>query len=202
LKKGIKEEFFNLPNTITLARISILPVSLVLLSYDTPANCFWAAFLFSVASSTDFVDGWIARSYNLITVTGKFLDPLADKLIVICTLIVLLPMGRIPAWAVILIIVRELSVTSLRALAAGEGMVMAAGQEGKWKAALQMTGIVSLMIHYPQDIDLLLFRVFFHFHEVGLVLVYISLFFSVLSAGRYIAWFAGEAGKMHKEDGG
>jgi CDP-diacylglycerol--glycerol-3-phosphate 3-phosphatidyltransferase len=202
LKQTIKEEFFNLPNTITMVRICMIPIALVLLAFESPANCFWATIIFSAASATDFLDGWIARRYNLITITGKFLDPLADKLIVISALLMLLPLGRVPAWAVILIVARELAVTSLRAMAAGEGMVMAAGQEGKWKAALQMAGIVGLMIHYPHDVNLVFFRLRFHFHEAGLLLLYISLFFSLLSATKYIAWFVAEAEKKHRDTTG
>jgi CDP-diacylglycerol--glycerol-3-phosphate 3-phosphatidyltransferase len=198
LKKGIKEEFFNLPNTITLARICMIPVTVAAMAVDTPVSCFWAALVFSIASATDFLDGWIARRWNLITITGKFLDPLADKLIVMSTLVMIVAYGRAPAWAIIVIIARELAITSLRALAAGEGMVMAAGQEGKWKAALQMVGIVGLIVHYPHTVDFGILRTRFHFHEAGLLLLYISLFFSLLSAGKYLRWFIEEADRRHR----
>ncbi|MFA6032981.1 MAG: CDP-diacylglycerol--glycerol-3-phosphate 3-phosphatidyltransferase [Myxococcota bacterium] len=199
MKRSIKEEFFNIPNTITLLRIALIPLALVLLSRDTPAFCFWGTLIFAVASATDFLDGYIARNWNMITITGKFLDPLADKLIVISTLLVLLPMGRVPAWAVIIIVARELAITSLRAMAAGEGMVMAAGQEGKWKTALQLTGMVGLMVNYPYIINFGIFQTTFHFHQAGLLLLYASIFFSILSAGKYIVWFVGEADRRHQE---
>jgi len=199
LKKTVKEDFFNLPNTITLARICLIPITLFLMACESPVNCFWATVIFAFASSTDFVDGWIARHYNLITITGKFMDPLADKLIVMSTLIMLITLGRVPAWVVILLLTRELAVTSLRALAAGEGIVMAAGQEGKWKAALQMAGIVGLILYYPYDINFFLFTARFHFYEIGLILLYASLFFSMLSMVKYLRWFAQEADRIHQE---
>jgi CDP-diacylglycerol--glycerol-3-phosphate 3-phosphatidyltransferase len=199
VKRSIREEFLNLPNSITLVRICMIPVSVGFLAMDTPVSCYWATVIFALASATDFLDGWVARRWNLITITGKFLDPLADKLIVISALVMLLSFGRVPAWAVILIIVRELAITSLRALAAGEGMVMAAGQEGKWKAALQMVGLVGLMVHYPHTVDFGVYRVYFHFHDAGLLILYLSLFFSLLSAGKYLRWFVGEADRRHEE---
>lgn len=199
MKQSIREEFFNLPNTITLVRICLIPVSIGFLWADTPRSCYWATVFFAIASATDFLDGWVARRWNLITITGKFLDPLADKLIVISALVTLVAFDRVPAWAVIVIVARELAITSLRALAAGEGMVMAAGQEGKWKAALQMVGLVGLMVHYPHTVDFGVYRVYFHFHEAGLVFLYLSIFFSILSAGTYIGWFVREADHRHDE---
>src|SRR4029077_5185790 len=115
----------------------------------TPQRGFWACMVFTAAAITDVLDGYLARKLNVVSVLGKFLDPLADKLIVMAALVWLVPMGRIPSWVVVLLLARELSVTGLRSVAASEGVVIAAGNEGKTKTALQMIGIVALVLGYP-----------------------------------------------------
>ena len=102
-----------------------------------------------MAAITDVVDGWLARRMGLVTVIGKFLDPLADKLIVLAAMVMLVRLGRFPAWVAILLLSREFVVTGLRQIAASEGMVIAAGQEGKWKTALQLVGIIALLRALP-----------------------------------------------------
>jgi CDP-diacylglycerol--glycerol-3-phosphate 3-phosphatidyltransferase len=192
LKSNIKKDIFNIPNLITLFRIILIPVVAVLIAYESPRNCFLAALFFSIASGTDFVDGYLARRLGLITITGKFLDPLADKLMVITSLVMLIPLNRVPAWLVVILLAREFSITVLRALASQEGLVLAAGQEGKAKAALQMVGIVGLLVHYPYEINFLIFRGIIDFHRVGIVLVVLSMVFSILSAFSYFKWFVSE----------
>jgi len=192
LKSNIKKDIFNIPNLITLFRIILIPVVAVLIAYESPRNCFLAALFFSIASGTDFVDGYLARRLSLITITGKFLDPLADKLMVITSLVMLIPLNRVPAWLVVILLAREFSITVLRALASQEGLVLAAGQEGKAKAALQMVGIVGLLVHYPYEINFLIFRGIIDFHRVGIVLVVLSMVFSILSAFSYFKWFVSE----------
>lgn len=171
-------------------RIILIPVVAVLISYESPRNGFLAALFFSIASGTDFVDGYLARRLNLITVTGKFLDPLADKLMVVTSLVMLIPLNRVPAWLVVILLAREFSITVLRALALQEGFVLSASHEGKAKAALQMVGIVGLLVHYPYEIDFIIFRGIIDFHRVGIILVVISVVFSILSAFSYVKWFA------------
>src|SRR5207253_4664021 len=127
---------------------------------------------------------------DIVSVLGKFLDPLADKLIVMASLVWMVPMGRIPAWVVIVLLAREISVTGLRSVAASEGVVIAAGQEGKTKTALQMIGIIALLAGYPihlsyVGIDLGVVDV----AKVGRVLVYLSLGFSLASAAQYVGLF-------------
>lgn len=195
MKSSIKKDIFNIPNLFTLFRIILIPVVAVLITYESPRNCFLAAFFFSLASGTDFIDGYLARRLNLITVTGKFLDPLADKLMVVTSLVMLIPLNRVPAWLVVILLAREFSITVLRALASQEGLVLAAGQEGKAKAALQMVGIVGLLVHYPYEINFLLFKGMIDFHRVGLILVILSMIFSLLSAASYFRWFAREIEK-------
>jgi len=192
LKSNIKKDIFNIPNLITLFRIILIPVVAILIAYESPRNCFLAALFFSIASGTDFVDGYLARRLGLITITGKFLDPLADKLMVITSLVMLIPLNRVPAWLVVILLAREFSITVLRALASQEGLVLAAGQEGKAKAALQMVGIVGLLVHYPYEINFLIFKGIIDFHRVGIVLVVLSMVFSILSAFSYFKWFVSE----------
>ena len=122
LRKGL----LNLPNLLTLGRVAAVPAVVVLLLFDTRAAGFWAAVVFGVAAITDWLDGWLARKWQVVTVLGKFLDPLADKLIVMAALIMLIPYGRVPAWAVFLILAREMVVTGLRSIASSEGIVIAA----------------------------------------------------------------------------
>lgn len=216
----LREEFFNLPNTLTMGRIVAIPLVLVFVYYESRINSFIAACLFGAASVTDFLDGWLARRKGLITVLGKFLDPLADKLLVTSTLVMLIPLGRIPAWVVVLLLTRELTITGLRSIAVSEGVVIAASQGGKWKTAFQLTGILGLLIHYPYPIAIitpalhqLVAGTWFHrmlanvgiplrpwvdFHVVGLWLIYLSLFFSVFSGAQYIFRFVKSLGRPKK----
>ncbi len=182
-------EFWNLPNMLTLGRIALIPV-FVWLTYDAdPLYSAWAAIVFAVASVTDVIDGWLARRWNLITVVGKFMDPLADKLIVMAALVMMTRLGRIPAWIVILLLSRELIVSGLRTIAASEGLVIAAGQEGKWKTSLQLTGIICLCIHYVHPLNLIWWQGEVDYNFVGKGLMYLSTAFSVWSAGAYFRGF-------------
>jgi CDP-diacylglycerol--glycerol-3-phosphate 3-phosphatidyltransferase len=182
----VKKDALNLPNLMTMARILIIPVVLWLLDRGTPKDGVYAALVYAGAAITDLLDGILARRMGIVSVLGKFLDPLADKLLVIATLIWMVPMGRIPEWAVILLISREISVTGLRSIASSEGLVIAAGGGGKSKTALQMIGILFLILGYPYEFDLAVvdFGVV-DFIVVGRALVYISLVFSIVSAVEY-----------------
>lgn len=179
----------NIPNRITLSRILLIPIFIILMSipFDwgewdigdatLPISHFIAALLFVIASTTDWVDGYYARKHNLVTNLGKFLDPLADKLLVSAALIILVEMGAAPAWVVILIISREFAVTGLRLVAAGEGIVLAAGKMGKLKTATQMIAISTLLLHnFPFSYMSIPF---------GTIMLYIALFFTVLSGVDY-----------------
>lgn len=143
--------FRQIPNLLTLLRIAAIPV-LVRLLMDPRPRASWAAMgVFLVASLTDFLDGWIARRYGLVTPLGKLLDPLADKLLVVSALIMLGVMDRqpgIPGWLLVLIVGREFAVTGLRSIAASEGIVMAAEVTGKVKMFLQSIGVHFLIVHY------------------------------------------------------
>ncbi|MGQ0506900.1 MAG: CDP-diacylglycerol--glycerol-3-phosphate 3-phosphatidyltransferase [Myxococcaceae bacterium] len=183
------KEFWNAPNMLTMGRIFVIPV-FVWMTYDAdPLYSLLAAVLFALASITDVIDGWLARKLNLITVVGKFLDPLADKLIVMAALIMMVRLGRIAAWVVIVLISRELIVSGLRTIAATEGMVIAAGQEGKWKTSLQLVGIIALCVHYVHRVEFIVDSYNVDFNALGKALVYLSTAFSVWSAGVYFQAF-------------
>jgi CDP-diacylglycerol---glycerol-3-phosphate 3-phosphatidyltransferase len=195
----LMQEFWNLPNMLTLGRILLIPV-FVWFTYDAdPYYSMMAAVVFAVAAITDVVDGYLARKWNLITVVGKFMDPLADKLIVMAALVMMVRLGRIAAWVVIVLLARELIVSGLRTIAASEGMVIAAGQEGKWKTSLQLVGVISLCVHYVHPMDLGYRMVMVDYNKVGKVLVYLSGAFSVWSA---VVYFRGFLSMLAKRGGG
>lgn len=190
--RGIRDDAINLPNLLTFARIAMIPLVLWLMSFGTREAGFWAAIVYILTAITDALDGWLARRRGLISVLGKFLDPLADKLLVTATLVFLVYMGRLPLLgvaAVILLIGRELSITALRTIAISEGVVIAAGQGGKDKTALQMLALLLLILHHPYDIDFFFFTVRADLHEAGLLLLYVSLVLAITSAGEYIKLF-------------
>jgi CDP-diacylglycerol--glycerol-3-phosphate 3-phosphatidyltransferase len=190
-RRSMAEDAFNIPNLLTMARVVMIPVFLYFLDKGTPRDGYIAGWIFTVAAITDMLDGYLARKLDIVSVLGKFLDPLADKLIVMAALVWMVPMGRIPAWVVVLLLAREISVTGLRSVASSEGVIISAGREGKTKTALQMIGIIALVLGYPYHfsfagidcgvVDLV---------KVGRALVYLSLVFSLASAAQYVGLFA------------
>jgi len=190
-RKTLADDALNLPNLLTMGRVVMIPLFLWLLDRGDPRSCYWAAIVFTLASLTDALDGYLARKLGVVSVLGKLLDPLADKLIVMAGLVWMVPMGRIPAWVVVLLLSREISVTGLRSVAASEGVVISAGDEGKTKTALQMIGIIAMVIGYPYrlsyvGIDLGVCDLI----VVGRALIYLSLVFSLASAAQYLRLFA------------
>jgi CDP-diacylglycerol---glycerol-3-phosphate 3-phosphatidyltransferase len=187
----LRKDAWNLPNLLTMGRILVIPLVLWLMDRGTPEHCVYAALVYAGAAITDLLDGILARRLGIVSVLGKFLDPLADKLLVMATLIWLVPMARIPAWAVVLLLSRELGITGLRSIASSEGIVIAAGDGGKSKTALQMVGILCLIIGYPYELSVppISFGVV-DLTVVGRALVYISLIFSLGSAVGYIRGFS------------
>ena len=136
----------NLPNKLTIFRVFLIPFFVVLLLFDITAYDKWIALaIFIVASLTDFLDGYIARKYNLVTNFGKFMDPLADKLLVCSAMICLVELARIPAWVVIVIIAREFIISGFRLVASDNGVVIAASYWGKFKTTFQIV-MICLMI--------------------------------------------------------
>jgi CDP-diacylglycerol--glycerol-3-phosphate 3-phosphatidyltransferase len=190
-RRSLRQDALNLPNLLTFGRVFAIPIVLLLLDRGTPEDCVLAALVYSGAAITDLLDGYLARKMNVVSVLGKFLDPLADKLLVMASLIYMVPMGRIPEWAVAVLLAREISVTALRSIASSEGVVIAAGDDGKSKTALQMIGILALILGYPYHLSL----PGFDFGVVDLVyvgraLIYASLVFSISSAVSYVRLFA------------
>jgi CDP-diacylglycerol--glycerol-3-phosphate 3-phosphatidyltransferase len=190
-RTSLAQDALNLPNLLTMGRIVMIPLFLWLLDSQTPRACFWAAVVFTLAATTDMLDGYLARKLGIVSVLGKFLDPLADKLIVMASLVWMVPMGRIAPSAVVILIGREISVTGLRSIAASEGVVISAGQEGKTKTALQMIGIIGLVLGYPYHLSYLGidFGIVDLVH-VGRLMIYLSLVFSIASAAQYVRLFA------------
>ena len=142
----------NLPNKLTILRVIMIPFFVAALLYDGGANQnmrYVAAALFIIASLTDMLDGKIARKYNLVTNFGKFMDPLADKLLVCSALICMIELRELPAWMVIIIISREFIISGFRLVASDNGVVIAASYGGKFKTTFQMIGVVLLIFNIP-----------------------------------------------------
>jgi CDP-diacylglycerol---glycerol-3-phosphate 3-phosphatidyltransferase len=173
----------QLPNMITWGRIAFIPPVVVCLMYDTAEAGLWAAVFFILASVSDFFDGYFARIFQVETLLGKFLDPVADKLLVTAALIMLIPLGRVPALLVLLLLSRDLLINGLRAVAASENFIIGAGWTGKWKTGAQMVAIPALMIKEPLlGLPLM---------QIGLLLLWLSLVLSIISAVQYLyAFFA------------
>lgn len=169
----------NVANAITLLRVAVIPVLVWLLYAPTPLSSFLAALLFAAASITDWLDGWLARKYGLQSALGAFLDPLADKLMVIAALVMLVALGRVGPILPIVIIARELIVTGLRSMAIEEGIVIAAGELGKYKMLLQVFALFALMTHHTW------FGV--NFHWGGVYYLWLATILAVWSGADY-AW--------------
>lgn len=180
----------NIANQLTLLRMVLIPVFILVMILPSevsvyhlagaaiPANHFWAGIIFAVASFTDYLDGYLARKYHLVTAFGAFFDPMADKLLVIAAFVLLVEIGMVPGWVVIIIISRELLVTGLRVLLArSNGSVMAAAMPGKIKTFSQMFSILFYLFH----------NIGFAYWNIPMadILLYICLFFTVYSGVEY-----------------
>lgn len=136
----------NLPNKLTMLRILLIPVFMLVLYWGFPGATWAALAVFVIASLTDLLDGKIARKYNLVTDFGKFADPLADKCLVTAAMLWFVEIGQMPAWALLIVIVREFAVSGLRMIASDKGRVIAAGWSGKVKTASTMAAIVIMLL--------------------------------------------------------
>ncbi|MBH0198216.1 MAG: CDP-diacylglycerol--glycerol-3-phosphate 3-phosphatidyltransferase [Nitrospira sp.] len=170
----------NLPNFLTLVRICLIPVFVVVFLAPTPDRSLVAAVIFTVAAVTDLLDGYIARRTGQVTKLGKLLDPIADKLLVLSALILLVNIDRVTALVALLIIARELAVTGIRAIAAGERLIIAAETTGKYKMALQVVAIVLLIL---EGTDLAEFG---NLHLAGTATLSLSLVLGYISGGQYV----------------
>ncbi len=187
-KKKVK---MNLPNKLTMLRIFIIPIFVIiyLLKGIIGDSTFYVmAILFVVASLTDFFDGYLARKHNLVTTFGKFIDPLADKLLVITALLIISDIFQkttdmsslymwMPFWVVLIVIARELTVTSIRLVAVGEGIILHASKLGKYKAAFTMVTIVYYLFVMPLDTEII--------NIIGITMTSIFVFLTVISGIDY-----------------
>jgi CDP-diacylglycerol---glycerol-3-phosphate 3-phosphatidyltransferase len=178
--RAVGQESFNLPNLITLARILLIPVFVILFSTPTPDRSLNAAIIFVIAAVSDLLDGYIARRTGQVTTLGKLLDPIADKLLVLSALILLVNVDRVSALVAILVIAREVAVTGIRAIAAGEGMIIAAETTGKYKMALQVVAITLLILEGTSLAEL------GNLHLAGMATLYLSLLLGYVSGGQYV----------------
>ncbi len=171
----------NLANKVTMFRLLMIPVfvvSFILMGVTSVVP----ALIFIIASLSDFVDGYIARKYDMMTTFGKFVDPLVDKVLTQAAFIMLISVNKIPAWIVVVIVARELMITGFRTIAASDGVTIAASKWGKYKTTFQMLAIIMYLLE-----DNLLANIgFFHNYEVSAVLLYIALAFTIISAVDYL----------------
>lgn len=168
----------NLPNKLTTFRVILIPffVFFMLAPNMTGINNYIAAAIFIVASLTDLLDGKIARKYNLVTNFGKFMDPLADKLLVCSAMICLIQTGQLAAWIVVIIIAREFIISGFRLIASDNGVVIAASYWGKFKTTFQMLMVIVLILNIQMSF----------FQILGMILTYVALILTVVSLIDYI----------------
>lgn len=170
----------NVPNALTVFRIMAVPFIVALLYFPSRTTCLLAT-VFLIAILTDLADGFWARKYNQVTNFGKFLDPLADKILIASVMIMLVGLNWIPAWIAIIVVIRELLVTGLRAIAADKGQVIAADKYGKMKTIMQSVAMVPLIYHYPLfGIDIA---------KVGFVLLLVAVALTLYSGWNYLYGF-------------
>ena len=179
----------NLPNKLTVLRVLFIPLFVVLVLVDAiPHHDLWGLIVFALASLTDLLDGNIARRKNLVTDFGKFMDPLADKMLVMSALVCFVERGLVIGWVVILILAREFLVTSLRLVAAGSGKVIAADRFGKIKTVCQMISILAILL-LQECAAYGAFGLFYDpavLYWVGNGLMFVTLFFTLLSGANYL----------------
>lgn len=175
------KSFLSHPNTLTLFRIVAVPIVVILMIYPNRVFTAMAALLFSAAAITDYLDGYLARRRGLETTLGKVMDPVADKLLVSSAFIMIASHNWIPAWMVCIIIGRELAVSGLRNLIAGEGEDLSASWLGKYKTGFQIAAIIPLLIHYRY--------LGIEFHVVGMFFLWGALLLTVWSGADYFLRF-------------
>jgi CDP-diacylglycerol---glycerol-3-phosphate 3-phosphatidyltransferase len=182
-----------------MGRVILIPGVLLFIDNYSPLRSFIAALLYLVSAATDALDGYLARSLGQVSVLGKFLDPLADKLIVTAVLVFMVGLGRVPAWVVVVMIARDLAVNGLRAVASAHGLVIAASEGGKVKTALQLVAIVMLLIHFRYPV--LGMEVSVDYHAAGMVTLYVSLAMSLISGADYLRRFIAVLGREDESAG-
>jgi len=187
----VHNPLYNIPNILTMLRVAAIPVMVYFLM--TPERCsnFWAAAIFSAAAFTDWLDGYLARRMQIVTVFGKFMDPLADKLIVMSAMIMILPYDRVPAWMVLVILGREIIITGLRGVASNEGIVIPASNLGKFKTIFQLVAIIGLLLHYDYNWFLGIAHPLLtvNMHNAGMFFLWIATLLTIWSGVDYLAKF-------------
>jgi len=186
-RRTLRDEVTDLPNLLTIGRVLVIPFVIYFIDNRSQVRSFVAMILYLLAAVTDFLDGYLARKRGQVSILGKYLDPLADKLIVMAALVVLVDVDRLPAWMVVLLLTRELAITGLRSIASSEGLVIAAGELGKYKTALQLVGVSFCLVHFRYP--LLGTSLWIDFNVIGFWTLCVSLVFSFLSAFRYVQFF-------------
>jgi len=193
---NLRAESTYVPNLLTYARIGAIPFILYFIDNYSPVRSFVAMLIYLGAALTDSLDGYIARKYKQISVLGKFLDPLADKLIVNAVLVFMVALGRVEPWVVVVLIARDLAVNGLRSIASAQGLVISASEGGKIKTALQLVAIMMLLIHFSYP--LLVVGIDFDYHIAGKWLLYVSMVMSLYSGGEYMWHFLAAALKQSR----
>ena len=207
IDKETKVPIWNIANILTIIRIAAIPLFIILLIMVVPEKshrgnwfdltpsepqgnnfiyCLVAAILFSIASVTDYLDGYLARKRNLVTNLGKLLDPLADKLLVIGAMIMMVELHRVPGWMALVVIAREIGITALRGMATDQGIVISASQLGKYKTATQMPALVALILYY--EFPIFIIRSV-DAYAVGMVLFAFAVILTVWSGLDYFLKF-------------
>jgi CDP-diacylglycerol--glycerol-3-phosphate 3-phosphatidyltransferase len=184
MEKLSRQQILNLPNGLTIIRVLAIPVILWLLFYPGKAYQWVTAIFFLLIAVTDTIDGYFARRRGMVTTLGKFLDPLADKLLIVTALIALIPARGIPFWMVIVIVGREIAVTGLRGIAVSQGIVIPAGPLGKYKTVFEVAAITFLILDEEYlSVDC---------HFVGMVFLWMALLLAVYSGVDYFRRFLKE----------
>jgi CDP-diacylglycerol--glycerol-3-phosphate 3-phosphatidyltransferase len=176
----------NVPNLLSISRILAVPVFIVLMLEPTPLRALLAGIVFSIASATDWLDGYLARKWGQVTKIGKLLDPVADKILVASALIMLVDIARIPSWIAIVIIGREIAITGLRAMAASEGIIIPAESVGKVKVGAQITAVLCLVLDYHLGTDWI--------SDIGRIALWIAMILAIYSGMQYIIGYWKKAG--------
>jgi len=177
VEKLNRQQILSLPNGVTILRIVAIPIILVLLFYMGRGYQLLTALLFFGAAVTDTIDGYLARRRGMVTTLGIFLDPLADKLLIVTTLIALIPAREIPVWMVIVIVGREIAITGLRGIAVSQGIIISASALGKYKTVFESASIFFLILNGSYS--------FLNFRPVGMFFLWVALGIAIVSGVDY-----------------
>jgi len=177
-------KIFNIPNLLSISRILAVPIFIVLMLDPSPVRALLAGIIFSLASATDWLDGYLARKWGQVTRIGKLLDPIADKILIMSALVILVEIRSdvVPAWIAIVIIGREFAVTGLRAIASSENIIIQAETVGKFKVGAQVTAVLALLLDYYMTQEWL--------RNLGSLALWIAMILALYSAVQYFRVFS------------